>query len=218
MSQEKVFQVRNDPKLNFWEVNQEEQEKLVNLLGWEGRVLFTEPSKEIERLEEELRVARAALQGLVDDLAQSDQDGMVEHAETMRAARRALAATPPAIEAPQALSSELDGLVPDEWLSEPCGASVDDLTYGYGFKRGFNHCREEVESRIAAIRAVQPSDAPAVQVQDERAAFEESERNNSSNLSRQDDDQYENPYTQSAWEGFQAGVAYARAALTKGQK
>jgi hypothetical protein len=43
VSQEKVFQVRNNQNVQFWEVSQEEQEKLVNICGWEGRVLFTQP-------------------------------------------------------------------------------------------------------------------------------------------------------------------------------
>jgi len=43
VSQEKVFQVRNNPNVQFWEVSQEEQEQLVNICGWEGRVLFTSP-------------------------------------------------------------------------------------------------------------------------------------------------------------------------------
>lgn len=43
MSQEKVFQVRNNSNVQFWEVSQEDQEKLVNICGWEGRVLFTKP-------------------------------------------------------------------------------------------------------------------------------------------------------------------------------
>lgn len=44
---------------------------------------------------------------------------------------------------------------------------------------------------------------------DEREAFEEEERKSSSNLTRQKDGQYENPYTQSAWEGWIARAAFA---------
>lgn len=52
-----------------------------------------------------------------------------------------------------------DGIVPQEWMSEPCGPSVDDLSYGYGFRRGFNHCREEVLDRIAASQSAR-ADTP----------------------------------------------------------
>lgn len=42
-----------------------------------------------------------------------------------------------------------------------------------------------------------------------RAAFEKLEKRNSSNLNRDDTGQYENPCTQSAWEGFIAGATHA---------
>lgn len=51
-----------------------------------------------------------------------------------------------------------------------------------------------------------PSPAIGGPVQDERAAFEHSER--ASDLTRRKDD-YENPYVQSAWDGWQARAALA---------
>jgi hypothetical protein len=34
--------------------------------------------------------------------------------------------------------------VPSEWISELCGPEVDELSYGQGFRRGFNQCRSAV--------------------------------------------------------------------------
>ncbi|MRV72517.1 hypothetical protein GJ700_12435 [Duganella sp. FT92W] len=34
--------------------------------------------------------------------------------------------------------------VPDEWTSEICGPEVDDLSFGQGYRRGFNDCRAKV--------------------------------------------------------------------------
>ena len=45
-----------------------------------------------------------------------------------------------------------------------------------------------------------------------RAAFEKLEKRNSTNLKRDETGQYENPCTQSAWEGFMAGAAHAASA------
>lgn len=61
-----------------------------------------------------------------------------------------------------------------------------------------------VDAEIVALSAA----APQV-VADERAAFEIEERKNTTNLERQTDGQYENPCTQSAWEGWQARAALA---------
>lgn len=74
-----------------------------------------------------------------------------------------------ALGAPVAAAVAQGDVVPEEWFSEPCGALVDHLSYGYGFKRGFNHCREEVLARIdrqppadAAPVDAKPADADAL--------------------------------------------------------
>ncbi len=42
---------------------------------------------------------------------------------------------------------------PPEWVSEVCGPSVDDLSYGQGYRRGFNDCRAKVLSTAPAPQA-----------------------------------------------------------------
>ena len=64
---------------------------------------------------------------------------------------------------------------------------------------------DEEQSELTAERAAKAQGA----LTDERAAFELVEQNNSTNLTRQNDGQYENPCTQSAWEGWQARAALA---------
>lgn len=89
--------------------------------------------------------------------------------------------------------------IPDKWLSEVCGPEVDDLSYGQGYRRGFNDCRDKViaasaddwkaqrdaEARQSAAKFKDELDAienaaiakfgkpaPDAPAADERAAFE----------------------------------------------
>jgi hypothetical protein len=73
---------------------------------------------------------------------------------------------------------------------------------------------EKLRELISLARRApdQATGAPAPVCADERALFEIEERNNSSNLTRRADGQYENPCTQSAWEGWQARAAIAQQA------
>lgn len=41
--------------------------------------------------------------------------------------------------------------VPPVWISELCGGELDDLSYGQGYRDGFNHCR----AKILAAQALQ---------------------------------------------------------------
>lgn len=74
------------------------------------------------------------------------------------------------------------------------------------------HVQYESEQRgstDSTTPAAHIAPAEALSVDDERAAFEAEERKHSSNLNRQPSDgQYENPCTQSAWEGWQARAAH----------
>ncbi|MCE3262594.1 MAG: Ead/Ea22-like protein [Pseudoduganella sp.] len=45
--------------------------------------------------------------------------------------------------------------LPPEWISEVCGPEVDGLSYGQGYRRGFNDCREKVIAAGAALAASQ---------------------------------------------------------------
>ena len=67
----------------------------------------------------------------------------------------ALAAAAPVEAAPVLASAPF---VPDAWISEVCGPEVNDLSYGQGFRDGFNRCREQV---LAAVPAAAPEPACA---------------------------------------------------------
>lgn len=41
--------------------------------------------------------------------------------------------------------------VPPVWISELCGGELDDLSYGQGYRDGFNYCR----AKILAAQALQ---------------------------------------------------------------
>lgn len=43
--------------------------------------------------------------------------------------------------------------VPPVWISELCGSELDDLSYGQGYRDGFNHCRAKI---LAAHALNQP--------------------------------------------------------------
>lgn len=43
--------------------------------------------------------------------------------------------------------------IPDVWISELCGGELDDLSYGQGYRDGFNHCRTKI---LAAQALHQP--------------------------------------------------------------
>lgn len=43
------------------------------------------------------------------------------------------------------------GELPPEWISEVCGADVDGLSYGQGYRRGFNDCRKKVSELQAKL-------------------------------------------------------------------
>jgi hypothetical protein len=44
-------------------------------------------------------------------------------------------------------------VIPDAWISELCGGELDDLTYGQGYRDGFNYCRTKI---LAALALHQP--------------------------------------------------------------
>lgn len=120
------------------------KEELIALVQRQEAEIAAE-HEENNKLKAALTQAQSTIGRMTLELAAARQvaDGYLEKA----------AAQPVAGELPP-----LDGnVVPAEWLSEPCGASVDHLSYGYGFKRGFNHCREEVLDRIAAQPVQQPA-------------------------------------------------------------
>ena len=43
------------------------------------------------------------------------------------------------------------GELPPEWISEVCGPDVDGLSYGQGYRRGFNDCRKKVSELQAKL-------------------------------------------------------------------
>lgn len=43
------------------------------------------------------------------------------------------------------------GELPPEWISEVCGPNVDGLSYGQGYRRGFNDCRKKVSELQAKL-------------------------------------------------------------------
>lgn len=43
--------------------------------------------------------------------------------------------------------------VPPMWISELCGGELDDLSYGQGYRDGFNYCRDKI---LAAQALQQP--------------------------------------------------------------
>lgn len=76
----------------------------------------------------------------------------------------------------------------------------------------YNRLQSALAVSNAALDDAALAAAPQV-VADERAAFEIEERKNTTNLQRQSDGQYENPCTQSAWEGWQARASLAAAPM-----
>lgn len=50
-----------------------------------------------------------------------------------------------------------EGAVPDVWISEVIGPEVDDLSYGQGYRRGWNDCRTACLA-AAPLMQVQPSE------------------------------------------------------------
>nr|WP_315249227.1 hypothetical protein [uncultured Duganella sp.] len=60
-------------------------------------------------------------------------------------------------------------IVPPVWISELCGPEVDDLSYGQGFRRGFNQCRDVVLEAISAHPAADA--APALTAKESDARY-----------------------------------------------
>ncbi|MDQ2822436.1 MAG: hypothetical protein M3Y65_19010 [Pseudomonadota bacterium] len=54
---------------------------------------------------------------------------------------------------PQIQSLTAGGALPDAWISEVVGPEVDDLSYGQGYRNGWNDCRTKVAA--AAMPQVQ---------------------------------------------------------------
>lgn len=80
----------------------------------------------------------------------------------------ALSQQPAAAPSAPALQLKAGTILPSHWISEVCGPEVDDLSYGQGYRAGFNDCRATVAANLAAAPAIQQEGAAL----DERAEFE----------------------------------------------